>query len=193
MRPQKRGRGRPKGSSRHNAQDKYTLEMMADRMVRDRRLAATTAMRHLGYSDEASLRRLQRKWSREKSDLLARAHENYRQEQALEAQRRSENALAQLTDQMTAMQRAFESSGLSRIAAESARMQRLIANNPALESISRMQMQSERLARQLVPTMPDFGTHARAMQRIADAFATKINTTFAASLRAAKLFRDNRG
>lgn len=66
----KRGRGRPKGASRHADADWTLLAQVADEMERDPSLKATTAIRALGVLDDAAVRRLQRRWKAEGARLL---------------------------------------------------------------------------------------------------------------------------
>jgi hypothetical protein len=79
-----RPRGRPSGSSRFAESDLIALDKIADRLLYEPDLPVATAARGLGFSSEAEIRRLQTKWRRSKSTLLA------------EAQRRHESPLDKL-------------------------------------------------------------------------------------------------
>ncbi len=73
MSEHKRGRGRPKGASRHADTDWGLLQTVAEAIALDPTLKATTAIRNRGVTDEAALRRLQRRWKEDGDKLLRQA------------------------------------------------------------------------------------------------------------------------
>ncbi len=114
MKIEKRRRGRPKGASRYNERDAATLKRVAAMMVRDDGLAATTAMRRLGKDDEASLRRLQRKWKMRKSEYLQTALSEYQSDAVIRAQERMATQLAVFAKQMEPLEKALRGIDLTR-------------------------------------------------------------------------------
>lgn len=77
--------GRPRGSSKHAKRDSTTLEKVADLLVKEPDLKATTAMRKVLVKEEgkhpsdSTIRRLQKKWSDTSDDRMSEAQKRRRE------------------------------------------------------------------------------------------------------------------